>query len=84
MIVFEHDLDMIRNADYIVDMGPRGGSAGGRIVAAGTLEEIALAKESVTGNIVYYKKRDLSIVITKKGKKKARHPKMPCFFVRLN
>ena len=49
MIVTEHDLDMIRNADYIIDMGPRGGSAGGRIVAVGTLEEIALAKESVTG-----------------------------------
>lgn len=49
VIVIEHDLDMIRNADYIVDMGPRGGSAGGRIVAAGTLKEIALAKESVTG-----------------------------------
>ncbi len=49
VIVIEHDLDMIRNADYIVDMGPRGGSAGGRIVAAGTPEEIALAKESITG-----------------------------------
>ena len=49
VIVIEHDLDVIRNADYIIDMGPGGGEQGGRIVAAGTPEEIAQNTESVTG-----------------------------------
>ena len=48
VIVIEHDLDVIRNADYVVDMGPGGGSAGGRIVAAGTPEEIKACAESIT------------------------------------
>ena len=49
VVVIEHDLDVIRNADYIIDMGPGGGEAGGRVVAAGTLEEIAGSPNSVTG-----------------------------------
>ena len=49
VIVIEHDLDVIRNADYIVDMGPGGGSHGGRIVASGTPEEIKMNSQSVTG-----------------------------------
>ncbi len=49
VIVIEHDLDVIKNADYIVDMGPGGGEEGGRIVAAGTPDEIARCKESLTG-----------------------------------
>ena len=49
VIVIEHDLDVIRNADYMIDMGPGGGEQGGRIVAAGTPEEIAQNAESVTG-----------------------------------
>lgn len=49
VIVIEHDLDVIRNADYIIDMGPGGGEAGGRIVAAGTPEEIRKSSESITG-----------------------------------
>ena len=49
VIVIEHDLDVIRNAEYIIDMGPGGGEQGGRIVAAGTPEEIAQNTESVTG-----------------------------------
>lgn len=48
-VVIEHDLDVIRNADYIIDMGPSGGEAGGQIVAAGTPEEIATNHASVTG-----------------------------------
>ena len=52
VIVIEHDLDVIRNADYIVDMGPGGGENGGRIVAAGTLETIKNTKESVTGRFL--------------------------------
>ncbi len=49
VIVIEHDLDVIRNADYCIDMGPGGGIHGGRIVAVGTPDEIVGNKESVTG-----------------------------------
>ncbi len=49
VIVIEHDLDVIANADYVIDMGPGGGEAGGWIVAAGTPEEIRKNPESVTG-----------------------------------
>ena len=49
VVVIEHDLDVIRNADYILDMGPGGGEKGGRIVAAGTPAEVAQNVDSVTG-----------------------------------
>ncbi len=49
VLVIEHDLDVIRNADFIIDMGPGGGDAGGRIVAAGTPEAIAADPNSITG-----------------------------------
>ncbi len=49
VVVIEHDLDVIRSADYVIDMGPGGGDAGGRIVAAGTPEEIRQDPGSVTG-----------------------------------
>lgn len=49
VIVIEHDLDVIREADYIVDMGPGGGREGGRIVATGTPRDIAACPESKTG-----------------------------------
>ena len=49
VIVIEHDLDVIRNADYIIDMGPGGGVHGGRITAAGTPDEIRNNPDSVTG-----------------------------------
>lgn len=52
VIVIEHDLDVIRNADYIIDMGPEGGEAGGRIVAAGTPDEIRETPESITGQFL--------------------------------
>ena len=52
VIVIEHDLDVIRNADYIIDMGPEGGEAGGRIVALGTPEQVAGNKNSVTGEFL--------------------------------
>lgn len=52
VIVIEHDLDVIRNADYIIDMGPEGGEAGGRIVAVGTPEQVAGNKNSVTGEFI--------------------------------
>ena len=49
VIVIEHDLDVIRNADYIIDMGPGGGEEGGRIVATGTWEEVKASPQSLTG-----------------------------------
>ena len=49
VVVIEHDLDLICNADYVVDMGPGGGEAGGRIVCCGTPGEVASCSESVTG-----------------------------------
>ena len=49
VVVIEHDLDVIRNADYVIDMGPGGGQAGGRIVATGTPEEIRENPQSLTG-----------------------------------
>ena len=52
VVVIEHDLDVIRNADYIIDMGPGGGEAGGRIVAAGTPEKIRNSPESATGKFL--------------------------------
>ena len=52
VIVIEHDLDVIRNADYLIDMGPGGGHEGGRIVAAGTPEQVKNAPESLTGKFI--------------------------------
>lgn len=52
VVVIEHDLDVIRNADYVVDMGPGGGEAGGRIIATGTPAQIAAVPESVTGRFI--------------------------------
>ena len=49
VVVIEHDLDVIRNADYVIDIGPGGGDAGGRIVACGTLREIQESSDSITG-----------------------------------
>ena len=49
LIIIEHNLDVIKTADYIIDLGPRGGDRGGRIVALGTPEEVAACEESSTG-----------------------------------
>ena len=48
-IVIEHDLDLIRNADYVIDMGPGGGDAGGQIVCVGTPDDIAACSASIAG-----------------------------------
>ena len=52
VVVIEHDLDVIRNADYLIDLGPGGGQAGGRIVAQGTRETIRNCPESITGRYI--------------------------------
>ena len=53
VVVIEHDLDVIKNADYIIDMGPGGGKEGGRIVACGAPDEIKENDESITGQYIY-------------------------------
>ena len=50
VLVIEHNLDVIKTADYIIDLGPEGGDEGGRIVACGTPEQVAAVKESYTGS----------------------------------
>ena len=52
VVVIEHDLDMIANADYVIDLGPGGGEAGGRVVATGTPEEVGVCPESITGRYI--------------------------------
>ena len=52
VIIIEHDLDIIRNADYVIDLGPRGGEEGGRIVVAGTPEDVKASGESMTGRYI--------------------------------
>lgn len=52
VVVIEHNLDVIKVADYIIDLGPEGGDGGGTVVATGTPEEIAKVKESYTGQFL--------------------------------
>ncbi|MBN1636107.1 MAG: hypothetical protein JW920_06305, partial [Deltaproteobacteria bacterium] len=52
VIVIEHNMDVIKSADYIIDLGPEGGSDGGRVVVSGTPEEVARTQESYTGNFL--------------------------------
>ncbi|MDO4399708.1 MAG: excinuclease ABC subunit UvrA [Coriobacteriia bacterium] len=52
VVVIEHDLDMIANADWVIDLGPGGGEAGGRIVCAGTPEQVAACPDSITGGYI--------------------------------
>ena len=52
MVVIDHDLHMIRHADYIIDMGPGGGSDGGRVVACGTPQQVKACTESLTGRYI--------------------------------
>ncbi len=57
VVVIEHNLDVIKNADWVIDMGPEGGEEGGRVVAEGTPEEISHKSASVTGKFLqkYFK-----------------------------
>ena len=54
VVIIEHNLDIIKSADFVIDLGPEGGNAGGEIVASGTPEEVALKSKSYTG--MYLKK----------------------------
>jgi excinuclease ABC subunit A len=49
VLVIEHNLDVIKRADWVIDLGPGAGELGGRVVAAGTPEDVAAAAESLTG-----------------------------------
>jgi excinuclease ABC subunit A len=52
VLVIEHNLDVIKTADWVIDMGPAGGNRGGKLVATGTPEQIAAHKESFTGEFL--------------------------------
>ena len=52
MVVIEHNLDVIKTADWLIDLGPEGGEGGGEIVEVGTPEEIAAAEDSYTGRFL--------------------------------
>jgi excinuclease ABC subunit A len=52
VVVIEHNLDVIRCADYLIDLGPEGGQGGGRIVAEGTPEQVAASQASATGEFL--------------------------------
>ena len=52
VLVIEHNLDVIKQADWIVDLGPEGGEAGGELIAAGTPEDVAAVAESYTGRFL--------------------------------
>jgi len=52
VVVIEHNLDVIKSADYLIDLGPEGGNAGGEIIATGTPEEVAKVERSYTGQFL--------------------------------
>ena len=52
VIVIEHNLDVVRSSDYVIDLGPEGGDAGGEVVATGTPEEVARVEQSYTGRFL--------------------------------
>lgn len=52
VVVIEHNLDVIKSADYLIDLGPEGGSGGGRVIATGTPEDVARVDESFTGQFL--------------------------------
>ena len=54
IIIIEHNLDVIRNADWIIDLGPEGGEDGGRMVAQGTPEQVSRNKKSYTGQALHH------------------------------
>jgi excinuclease ABC subunit A len=74
VIVIEHNLDVIKSADYVIDLGPEGGSRGGTIVAVGTPEDVAAVPESYTGQFLQDMLPTLPIAVPKKATKARRAP----------
>jgi len=72
VVVIEHNLDVVKTADHIIDIGPEGGDGGGQIVATGTPEEVALIKKSYTGQYL----KDM-LLAKKPVKKSAKKPAKP-------
>ena len=74
VLVIEHNLDVIKTADYMIDLGPEGGDKGGTIVAVGTPEKIAASKDSYTGKylktVLERDRQRMDDVVTKASKKK--------------
>ena len=66
VVVIEHNLEVIKTADWIIDLGPEGGDGGGEIVAAGTPEDIAAAKRSYTGQFL------APVLVRREARRKAR------------
>jgi len=52
VVVIEHNLDVVKSADYVIDLGPEGGPGGGRIIASGTPEDVAREEASLTGQFL--------------------------------
>jgi excinuclease ABC subunit A len=73
LIVIEHNLDVIRSADWIIDLGPEGGDAGGEVVAAGTPREVMAHAESHTGRAL----RDYDLQLRKDSETSSPHPDLP-------
>jgi excinuclease ABC subunit A len=55
ILIIEHNLDIIKMADHVIDLGPEGGDRGGMLVATGTPEQVAKCKESITGQFLKHK-----------------------------
>jgi excinuclease ABC subunit A len=81
VLVIEHNMDIIRSADHLIDLGPEGGNGGGTVVATGTPEEISLAEGSYTG--VYLKRLFPELKSRKKAVSRKCHWKISCRDVRL-
>ncbi|MBC7374032.1 MAG: excinuclease ABC subunit A, partial [Frankiales bacterium] len=79
VIVIEHNLDVIKTADWVIDMGPEGGSGGGRVVAQGTPEQIAAVQASHTGRFLaeVLKGRAAAVPVAKKTAAKRAPTKAP-------
>jgi excinuclease ABC subunit A len=71
-VIIEHNLDVIKTADWLIDLGPEGGSGGGQIIATGTPEDVAETKASHTGHFLAPLLPALKKSTTKKATAKAR------------
>jgi len=70
LLVIEHNLDVIKTADFLVDLGPEGGDEGGRVVASGTPEEVAGTAGSYTGQFLARELGVKAVPVAKSGRRK--------------